>query len=78
MPAYLAQITVSPVLDAEERLGMGDALGAHDDHEETEGSVTFLVLGEAPDLATASSAAYEHATSLLDGYVFEVAVSDLP
>ena len=47
MPAYLARITVSPVLDAEERLGMGDALGAHDDHEEAEGSVTFLVLGEA-------------------------------
>jgi len=78
MPTYLARITVSPVLDADERLGMGEALGAHEDHEESEGRVTFEVLGEAPDLTTASSAAYEHAAGLLDGYLFEVDVSAVP
>ncbi|MGV8966069.1 MAG: hypothetical protein ACOH2F_07300 [Cellulomonas sp.] len=78
MPTYLARITVSPVLDAEERRGMGDALGAHEDREESVGRVTFEVLGEAPDPAAASSAAYEHAAGLLDGYLFEVDVSAVP
>lgn len=78
MPAYLARITVSPVLDDDERLGMGDALGASENDELSVGHVRFEVLGEAPDLATASSAAYEHAAGVLDDYDFEVDVSPLP
>ena len=78
MSAYLARITVSPVLDDDERLGLGDALGASEDHELPGGRVRFEVLGEAPDLTTATSAAHEHAAGVLDGYDFEVDVSQLP
>ena len=78
MAAYLAQITVRDVLEDDERVGMGDALGAHEDHEVTDGSTMFVVLGEAPDLPTASIAARRHAAEVLDGFTYEVDVVDLP
>jgi len=78
MPAYLARITVRHVLDDDERLGMGDVLGARGYHEVADGRVVFSVLGEAPDLAAASAAAFQHAAEVLDGYTYEVDVSDVP
>lgn len=78
MPAYLARITVSPVPDDAERLGMADALGADADHELSDGGVIFRVPGEAPDLATATAAGLQHAAEVLDGYTFEVDVRELP
>jgi hypothetical protein len=79
MPTYLARITVTPVPDDDdERLGMGDALGAQDDPELSDGGAVFTVLGEAPDLATATSAGFQHAAEVLDGYTFEVDVRELP
>lgn len=78
MPAYLARITVTQLFDTDEQLGMGDALGALEDHEVSAGTVVFSVPGEAPDLTTASAAASRHAAELLDGYTYEVDVSDLP
>lgn len=76
MPAYLARITVFQVLDDVERLGMGDALGAHGDPEVSDNAVVFSVLGEAPDPAAASAAAFQHAAEVLDGYTYEVDVRD--
>lgn len=77
MAAFLARITVRDVLD-DERPGMGDALGAREEPELADGSVTYVVLGEAPDLGAASAAANQHAAEVLDGYTYEVDVSDLP
>jgi len=78
MAAYLARITVRDVLDDEESAGMGDALSALEAHEQDAGTVTFVVLGEAPDLSVASAAAHQHAAEVLDGYVFEIDVSEMP
>ena len=78
MAAYLARITVRDVLDNDERRGMGDALRAVEALEPAAGTVTFLVRGEAPDLAAASAAAHQHAAEVLDGYTYEVAVSEMP
>jgi len=78
MPAYLARITVTPLFDAAERLGMGDALGAVEVREMSAGTVEFAVPGEAPDLTTASAEASRHAAELLDGYTYEIDVSELP
>ena len=78
MPAYLARITVSPVLDDDFTLGMGDALAAQADPEVSDGGVVFSVLGEAPDLTTATAAAHQHAAEVLDGFTFEVDVRELP
>ncbi|HEY8717107.1 hypothetical protein [Pengzhenrongella sp.] len=75
MPAYLARITVFDVLDDDERAGMGDALGAHGEPEMAGEQVVFSVLGEAPDLPTASAAATQHTAEVLDGYTYEVDVA---
>lgn len=74
MPVYLAMITVFDLLDDDERAGMGDALGARSDHELAGERVIFSVLGEAPDLPTASAAAAQHTAEVLDGYTYEVDV----
>ncbi|QTE29760.1 hypothetical protein [Pengzhenrongella sicca] len=78
MAAYLAQITVSDVLDDEARAGMADALHAQDSYAIAERGVTFVVLGEAPDLAVASAAAHQHAAEILDGFTYEVDVTEVP
>ena len=78
MTAYLARITVRDPLDAAERVGMGEALGADADTELANGAVEFSVPGEAPDLPTASIAARRHAGEILDGYAYEVDVIELP
>lgn len=78
MAAYLALITVRDVSDDDECAGMADALGAHDRRVVGDGAAVFAVLGEAPDLAAAVSAANQHAGEVLDGYAFEVDVSELP
>ena len=61
-----------------ERPGLGDALGVREEPELAGGSVSYLVLGEAPDLSAASAAANQHAAEVLDGYTYRVDVSDLP
>lgn len=78
MTAYLAQITVRDTFDDDERAGMADALGAHERRVEGDGAAIFGVRGEAPDLAAAVSAAHQHAAEVLDGYAFEVDVTELP
>ena len=78
MTAYLARITVSDELDDDGRAGMADALHAQETHDAGSGAVTFVVLGEAPDLAVASHAAHQHAAEILDGFTYEVEVADMP
>ena len=73
MATYLALITVHGDLEPDEVAGMSDALGAQD-HEAGPGRVVLRVPGEAPDLATASLAAHQHAAEVLDGYTVDVEV----
>lgn len=84
VPDYLARITVQDVPDDDTRAGMADALGAVDDVADEAalpgaplpGPVTFTVPGEAPDLETATGVAQRHAAELLDGFEFEVDVTE--
>lgn len=77
MPTYLAVVSVHGDLQPDEVEGMADALGARD-HETTTGRVRLFVPGEAPDLATASQAARQHAAEVLDGYRHDVEVHEAP
>lgn len=78
MAAYLARITVRDDLDDDQVTGMADALGATGDPEVRSDAVVFAVPGEAPDSATAEIAASQHAAELLDGYMYEVEVTEVP
>lgn len=78
MAAYLARITVRDDLDDDQVIGMADALGAAGDPEVRSDMVVFVVPGEAPDSATAEIAASQHAAELLDGYMYEVEVTEVP
>ena len=75
MTSYLATVTVVGDLPAAEVAGMSDALGAVG-HEILPGRAVLQVPGEAPDLATATAAAHQHAAEVLDGYTVEVDVEE--
>lgn len=77
MPAYLAHITVRDDLDDDQVAGMADALGAVGSPQVRADAIVFVVPGEAPDAAIAEIAASQHAADLLDGYVYEVEVTEV-
>ncbi|SDC26591.1 hypothetical protein SAMN05216410_1514 [Sanguibacter gelidistatuariae] len=77
MAAYLAHITVRDDLDDDQVTGMADALGAFGDPEVHVDRIVFVVPGEAPDSTTAEIAASQHAAELLDGYMYEVEVTEV-
>ncbi|WP_298459126.1 hypothetical protein [uncultured Cellulomonas sp.] len=77
MTSYLATVTVVGDLSGEEVEGMSDALGASG-HTVAPGRVVLHVPGEAPDLGTATAAAWRHAAEVLDGYTWEVEVDPAP
>ncbi|WP_098455153.1 hypothetical protein [Sanguibacter antarcticus] len=76
MASYLALITVRDEMDNDEIDGMRDALGAVNPPEQSGAAMVFLVPGEAPDAEVALSAATQHAGEILDGYDYEVEVSE--
>lgn len=77
MATYLAHITVRDDLDDDQVTGMADALGAVGEPQLRSDAVVFAVPGEAPDGATAEIAASQHAAELLDGYIYEVEVTEV-
>lgn len=77
MAFYLARITVRDELDLETILGMADALGAVGTPEVSATATVFDVPGEAPDGTVAEIAAAQHAADLLDGFVYEVEVTEV-
>lgn len=77
MPAYRAHITVRDDLDDDQVTGMADALGAIGDPQVRSGAIVFVVPGEAPDAGTAEIAASQHAAELLDGYMYDVEVTEV-
>ena len=77
MATYLAHITVRDDLDDDQVTGMADALGAVGEAQVRADCVVFAVPGEAPDGATAEIAASQHAAELLDGYIYEVEVTEV-
>lgn len=77
MATYLARITVTDELDLESILGMADALGAVGNPEVTTTATVFEVPGEAPDGGVATVAAAQHAAEVLDGFAYEVHVTEV-
>ena len=77
MAAYLAHITVRDDLDDDQVTGMADALGAVGTPQVRSDAIVFTVPGEAPDGATAEIAASQHAAELLDGYMWDVEVTEV-
>lgn len=79
MATYLARITVRDLhgeLEEDQVEGMADALGAVGEPRVEVGAVVFDVPGEAPDGGVAYSAAAQHAAEVLDGYAYEVHVTE--
>lgn len=79
MATYLARITVRDDLggiDDDQVAGMADALGAVGEPWVEARAVVFEVPGEAPDGGVAYSAAAQHAAEVLDGYAYEVHVTE--
>ena len=79
MATYLARITVRDDLggiDDDQVAGMADALGAVGEPWVEARVVVFEVPGEAPDGGVAYSAAAQHAAEVLDGYAYEVHVTE--